>query len=403
MTADHQVRIEKWVYGGDGLGRLDGRVILAPRVLPGELVRFEAEREKPGLVHAKPIEILEPAPARIAPDCPYFGRCGGCHYQHAGYEYQVEQKLAVLRETLQRVGRIEGPEAINLVAGPPWEYRNRVQLHFDQGEAGFLEAGSHRLCPVERCAVSSPRLNETLASLRTMISDRRFPRFLRSLELFTNETVVQVNVLETAGPRLARSFFDWCAETIPGAGAPALDYIAAGEGYRVGHRSFFQVNRFLIDRLVETALDGFPGGTALDLYAGVGLFSLPLARRGGEVTAVESGAGAQIDLRFNAERAALTIKSVQDAADRYLASLEQPPDFVLADPPRTGLGPAVVGHLVRLRPRHLTIVSCDPATLARDLRGLLDGGFALEHLTMVDLFPQTAHIESVARLRHPGA
>jgi hypothetical protein len=219
--------------------------------------------------------------------------------------------------------------------------------------------------------------------------------FLRSLELFTNEAEVQLNVLETNRP-VARRFFDWCAERIPGWAQGPLDYPAAGAIYRVGARSFFQVNRFLIDRLVETALEDAAGETALDLYAGVGLFSLPLARQFGSVTAVE--AGSDSDLRFNAERAGLSLRVEQSTAERFLANLKSAPDFVLLDPPRAGLGKEVVGHLTRLHPRHITIVACDPATLARDLAGLTAGGYSIDRLTLVDLFPQTFHMEAVVRI-----
>jgi 23S rRNA (uracil1939-C5)-methyltransferase len=168
----------------------------------------------------------------------------------------------------------------------------------------------------------------------------------------------------------------------------------------VSSNSFFQVNRFLIDRLVDAATDGAEGETAIDLYAGVGLLSLPLARRFREVTAVESGAGAVRDLQFNAARAGLeNLHAMPQTAEEHLAQLEKAPDFVVLDPPRTGLGKAVVGRLAELRPRQITIVACDPATLARDLAGLVAAGYRVERMTLVDLFPQTYHLETVVRLR----
>jgi 23S rRNA (uracil1939-C5)-methyltransferase len=229
-----------------------------------------------------------------------------------------------------------------------------------------------------------------------MLHDSRWPRFVRSLEVFTDEQQVQLNVLETDRP-VARRFFDWCGENIPGLVEGALDY--RGE-FRVGSNSFFQVNRFLLDQLVEKALEDSGGETALDLYCGVGLFSLPLARRFRDVTAVESGVAAVRDLQFNAERAGLgNLRAEQGTAEEYLRALEQPPDFVLLDPPRTGLGKAVVQRLCELRSRQVTIVACDPATLARDLVGLTASGYRVEKMTLVDLFPQTFHLETVVRLR----
>jgi 23S rRNA (uracil1939-C5)-methyltransferase len=242
-------------------------------------------------------------------------------------------------------------------------------------------------------------LNQTIAALARMLGNPRWPRFLRSLELFTDETSLQLNALETEAP-LARRFFDWCAETIPGLVHGALDY----EGrYRVNARSFFQVNRFLVNALVAASMEGLgentAGETAADLYAGVGLFSIALAQRFGQVQAVEAGASAVRDLEFNAARAGLTnLRAEAGTAEEYLLKLERAPDFVLLDPPRAGLGKVVVRRLVELQPPRLTIVSCDPATLARDLAALLAGGYRLEKLTLVDLFPQTFHLETVARL-----
>ena len=393
-----EVTVEKWVYGGRGLARLDGQVVLVPFVLPGEVVEVAVERERPGLVEARLLGVVTPSVERVAAPCPYFMRCGGCHYQHVPYEFQLARKVEVLREVLRRVGKLDAPEEIAVIAGAPLEYRNRVQLHLAGGEIGYLEAASNRLCPVERCPVSSPAINSALGSLRKMRRDKRFPAFVRTIELFTNESTVQVNVLASDRP-VAKHFFDWCGEEIPGVAAGFLDYSAAGAEYRVGHRSFFQVNRFLIDRLVEAGLADAEGDTAIDLYAGVGLFSLPLARRIHAVTAVESGASAVRDLEFNAARASLSIQVEKAVVEDYLEGLSRAPDFVLADPPRAGLGKGTVKQLLRLQPPRMTIVSCDPATLARDLMALVNSGYRLERVTLIDLFPQTYHIETVASVR----
>jgi 23S rRNA (uracil1939-C5)-methyltransferase len=305
--------------------------------------------------------------------------------------------MEILREVFRRVGKLEAPQEIETISASPWEYRNRAQFHLAGRAIGYHEAGSNRLCPVDRCPISSPGINRALAALAAMVQDQRFPRFVRSLELFTNESEVQVNVLEADRP-VARHFFDWCAQSIPGAASGCLDYSAAGHVFRVGHRSFFQVNRLLADRLVERALEGAEGETALDLYAGVGLFSLPLARRFRSVTAVESGASAVHDLEFNAAQASLQVTVERAMVETYLEELAQPPDFVLADPPRAGLGKAVVQQLIRLRPPRLTIIACDPATLARDLGPLTAAGYSIQRLTLIDLFPQTFHIETAVDL-----
>ncbi len=395
ITGNFEVTVEKLVYGGDGLARLDGRVVFAPFCLPGERIRAAAEREKPGLVRARTLEVLEAAPERVDAGCEYFGRCGGCHYQHAPYEYQLAAKRAILEEELRRLAHAAPPQEIEVVAAEPWGYRNRAQLHLEDGRLGYHEARSHRVWGIAHCPIASPRVNQAIAALNQMMHEGRWPRFVRTLEVFTDERQVQLNVLETARP-VARRFFDWCGERIPGLVEGALDY--RGQ-FRVSSNSFFQVNRFLLDRLVETATRGAEGETALDLYAGVGLFSLVLARRFRQVTAVESGGGAVRDLRFNAERAGFSrLQAEQATAEAFLEKLNSPPDFVLMDPPRAGAGKAMVARLCELKPRALVIVACDPATLARDLAGLIAGGYRIARMALVDLFPQTFHMETVVRL-----
>jgi 23S rRNA (uracil1939-C5)-methyltransferase len=395
IVSNFEVTVEKLIYGGDGLARLDGRVVFAPYVLPGERIRAQAEREKPGLVRARTLEVLDSSTERVAPPCPYFTRCGGCHYQHAGYEYQLAAKREILIEELRRLGKIEPPAEIQIVSGEPWGYRNRVQLHLDGGRLGYWESHSHKLCRIETCPVASPKLIETIASLNRMLHDPRWPRFVKSIEIFTDEQHVQLNILEADRP-VAHRFFEWCAEKIDGFAPGPLDY---GGRFRVSANSFFQVNRHLVDRLVELAVAGAEGETALDLYAGVGLFSMALGGKFREVIAVESGSAAVRDLQFNAERAGLAnVTAAQQMVEEYLVALEQAPDFVLADPPRAGLGKDVVRRLGELQPRQIAIVSCDPATLARDVAGLLVAGYRIAEMTLVDLFPQTFHLETVVRL-----
>ncbi len=377
--------MEKWVYGGEGLARIDGRVVLAPFVLPGERARIEDS----GGVHAGLIEVIEPSPDRVAAPCPLFGRCGGCHYQHAPYEYQLARKAEILREQIRRVGKIGYTGEIETISGPALGYRNRSQFHLAGGKIGYRAARSHRLVALEEgCPISSPRVNAVLAQIRERLPDPRFPRFVRSIEVFTNERDVQLNVLDSERP-VARWFYDWFESVV------TLDY---GE-FRVSPRSFFQANRFLLEALVERALSRARGRSALDLYSGVGLFALPLARRFDAVTAVEAGSSAAGDLEFNARRAGLEIQVVRSRVEDFLAGLDRAPDFVLADPPRAGLGKSAAASLARLKPAQITIVSCDPATLARDLAALKD--YRIERLTLVDLFPQTFHIESIAELA-PG-
>ncbi len=379
------LRIEKLVYGGDGLARSDGIVVLLPFVLPGELVRAGLQRAKNDLRRGTLRSVVEPAPQRIQPACPYFLRCGGCHYQHASYEFQLDQKRAILREVLRRVGRIELDCEIASVAAEPWNYRNRTQLHIHDGSIGYFAPGSHQLVAIDQCPIASPRLNQAIASLAHDLPSHR--RFDATVELFTNEIEIQVNLLDRI-PFSVRPVFDSIGTR------DAIEYA----GFRVSRTSFFQVNRFLLDRLVDLAVGDAHGSHALDLYAGVGLFANRLARQCSQVTAVESGGSAFRDLEFNLQRSQLPVTALQQNVEDFLASLQHTPDFVLADPPRAGLGKAALAQLIRLHPPRLSIVSCDPATLARDLRPLLEAGYHIDAITLVDLFPQTFHLETVVTL-----
>ncbi len=375
LPVEETLTIEKLVYGGEGLARLEGKVVLTPFVLPGEVVRVEMERAKNDLWRGRLIEVLQPSPARITPGCPYFQRCGGCQYQHMDYPFQLEQKRAILREVLQRVGKIEFAGEIGVISGEPWQYRNRVQLHLEGGKAGYFGQGSRDLCTIDHCPIASPKLNEAIGRIEA-------PQASTALELFTNETDVQVNVVDRV-PRSALNALATLGVTTP------IEY----SGFQVSRNSFFQVNRFLIDQLVDCAVADAQGEWAVDLYAGVGLFSMKLAERFGKVTAVESSSSGSRDLAHNFSQAIVNA-NVED----YLAGLHETPDFILADPPRAGLGKAAVRELVRVRAPRLTIVSCDPATLARDLQALIAGGYRIEKLTLVDLFPQTFHLETVVEL-----
>jgi tRNA/tmRNA/rRNA uracil-C5-methylase (TrmA/RlmC/RlmD family) len=202
IVSDFEIIVEKLVYGGDGLGRLDGRAVLAPFVLPGERVRLEGAAEKPGLIRASLAEVLSPAPERIAPVCPYFTRCGGCHYQHAPYELQLALKRAILDDQLRRIGKIAPPEEIEVVAGEPWQYRNRVQLHIAGTQLGYREAQTHRLCAIESCPISSPAINRAIATLHEMLRDSRWPRFIRSTEPGARNAIGNVAVTHIAGTQL---------------------------------------------------------------------------------------------------------------------------------------------------------------------------------------------------------
>jgi 23S rRNA (uracil1939-C5)-methyltransferase len=388
-------KIEKLVYGGQGLARTTNKVVMMPFVIPGETVTWQSIKEHPGHIEARMTNIIEASEARVTPPCPVFGRCGGCHYQHIEYDMQVEHKKRILAESLKRIGKLTPPEEIGTLTGEPFGYRNRIQIHFEGRKFGFRAAGSNQLVPIENCPLASPALQRALAAIQARIRDHRFPDFLQEVELFTNEEEVVFNVL-SAKRGVSKDFFPWMAEVVPGADQSRLFYQVGEDRFRVSYQSFFQVNRFLLEPLVETVLGDTKPNWALDLYAGVGLFSLPLAKRGARVTAVEVVRGAAADLEHNKFAG---IEVVQKAVEFYLEKFEGKPDFILADPPRVGLGKRTVDHLVRLQAPEICLVSCDPTTLARDAAGLVAGGYEISALTMADLFPQTFHLEAVMRLR----
>ncbi len=400
--AQIEVEIEKLVYGGSGLARVDDRTVLTPYVLPGEKLTAEIVRQTPRLIQAVPVELSEPSELRVQPLCPVFSECGGCHYQHIPYERQVDYKRDILRETLARLGKIEWSGEIPARSADPWLYRNRTQFRVakrgNAPDVGFSAAGSHRFVPTPECSINSPKLNKVHQRFREMAQERRFPNFLREVEFFTNETEVQMNVRTTDLP-LAKKFFEWCVREIEGLlPGEYMDYPSGDDQFRVGSRSFFQVNRFLVEELTRAATSDESGKTALDLYAGVGLLTLPLARRFDRVLAIDSSGAAIRSLSFNSERAGVQTTAVHLNVDEFLKGFDEKVDLVVADPPRAGLGPAVTTELIRLAPARLNLISCDPSTLARDLKALLAGGFRIESMTMVDLFPQTFHIETVVRL-----
>lgn len=438
-----QLTIEKLVYGGDGLARLqqpDGKrkTVFVPLVLPGERVEATITKERPGFARAKLDRVLEPSPSRTSAPCPYFGECGGCHYQHATYDEQLRLKREILRETVARIAKVELPEIATHDA-EPLHYRNRTRLKFavtaggeTKFELGYHRLSSHRLLPVRECPISSPLINRAIQALWAMAAEFDLPKGLAEMELFADHTdarllaefVVEANYDRGSATAFAEEFqrnvpavvgvaavprvnrgeeqvaapelnetVAACAETLWG--RDYLEYRAGDFTYKVSAGSFFQTNRCLTDTLLELVTAGVRGNLALDLYAGAGLFTMPLAKSFERVIAVEAAPASFTDLKANAPR---NVKTVQATTEVYLARGAAKPDFVLVDPPRAGLGKKVVAGLARLAPKTLAYVSCDPSTLARDLPGLISTGYRVTKADLVDLFPQTFHMETVLRM-----
>jgi len=423
-----KLRIEKPIYGGAGLARHEGKAIFVPFTLPGELVETRVTRDHGSYADAEFETIREASPHRTQPPCPYFGECGGCHYQHATYSQEIDIKLQILRETLERAHLSDIPEIAALHA-EPFGYRNRIRLHIDRATSSlsYKRRTSHQNLPVGACPIAAPVLERALKSIQSVAASWQLGEHFREIELFTNSTQDSVllslwkaarpqsaarrlNILwpklQTLIPKLTGAAI-FSAEQrghqsklLARTGDQSLIYPAVGHDYRVSLGSFFQVNRFLIDPLVEHVTGSSSDSLAWDLYAGVGLFSAALASRFEQIVAVESAPSAIRDLRHNLHGRAhrIVASSTLEFLRRAQAANEKRPDFVIVDPPRVGLGKEVTTLLAAIRPTHITYVSCDPATLSRDLKSLLDSGYHLRSLRMVDLFPQTFHLESVATL-----
>ena len=454
------LNIEKLIYGGDGLARLPadargkGKAVFVPFVLAGEKIEAALTEEKPGFARAQASAIVQPAPQRVSAPCPHFGRCGGCHYQHTTYQHQLEIKREILLENLRRIAKLELQCEIEVHPSPPWNYRNRSRLQvrtLPTFAAGYFKFASHDLLPVEECPISSPLINRGIAALWKSGRAGRAVEGVREVEFFAgsdsegNETKLLLEFLCAPEARRAavRAWAEeLCAampaiagvaafcepqkgvqEPLVAVGTSELTYQKKDAAYRVSAGAFFQTNRFMIDELVRIVTGGARGELALDLYAGVGLFSTALACSIRHIVSVESSQTAAKDLQYNLP---VNAKAVHAATEHYLAGLGVKgragpggqdgavqygavgegavlpqlfqPDVVVVDPPRGGLGDRVARLVAGAGAPRLTYVSCDPATLARDLVPLQSAGYRVDQAHLVDLFPQTYHLESVLHL-----
>jgi 23S rRNA (uracil1939-C5)-methyltransferase len=416
--------IEKMIYGGDGLARSsEGKAVFIPFVLPGEEVTATIVEEKTGFMRATLDQVQEQSERRIQPQCPYFGRCGGCHYQHTDYQTQLLYKQAILRETFRRTAKFDWTGEIATHSAEPWNYRNRTRMKVRTGNdfaLGYYRFNSHELLPVETCPISSPAINRAIAHLWQLGRERRIPDAINEMEFFAdhNDSALLLEVygaeessnlqefvrdLQIRMPEIkALTFFSsaGAASGIPDPkqtiGNGFLNYQAGEKSFRVSAGSFFQTNRYLVNELVKTVVGDAGGGTALDLYAGVGLFTNHLAKRFDRVFAVESFPISAADLRANALK---NVTPMRVTTEQFLPKAHNlKPELVIADPPRAGLGDQATKLLAALRVRKIIYLSCDPTTLARDLQHFLEFGYHVEEVHLIDLFPQTFHIESMVRL-----
>ena len=433
------------IYGGNGLARLPadecgrGKAAFLPFVLAGEKIEATITEEKTSFARAHADRILEPSPHRVEPGCPYFGPCGGCHYQHANYEHQLEIKKDILLETLRRTAKVDLPGDILVHPSPPWNYRNRSRLQVQTSpefKTGYFKMASHELLAIEECPISSPLINRGIARFWQVGREGKVPPGVREIEFFANaddsKMLIQISAASDTRRAAVRSWaedFHTSMSEIAGivvfrenskggfhppeklvsVGSDHLTYQTERTPYRVSAGSFFQTNRHLTDELVKIVTQDQSGELALDLYAGVGLFSTALSDFH-HIVSVESSQTASGDLSYNLPSNGV---AVHDTTEHFLAGVQNTgrigkgivpshtfhkPDLAVVDPPRGGLGERVARMLATLGAPRVVYVSCDPVTLARDLVILLAAGYRIEQMHLVDLFPQTYHLESVVHL-----
>ena len=381
-----EVTVQKIVPGGAGLAFADGLTVFVPLSAVGDRLRVRIDRLKGKTAFAEIDEIIEPSPQRVSPPCPYFGTCGGCDLQQLSYQDQLAAKREIIRDCLHRIGKIELSDGIKMIGSPrEFAYRLRAQWHIETASRsiGYYRRNSHDVIEIAECPKLIAPLNAKLADLRQTIVHEALwdPRVQVEAAAGDDGTV------SVYSPELAESAADISIE-------------AAGEKYSFNAKSFFQGNRFMLDQLIETAVGGTGGNSALDLYCGVGLFSLPLARRFKSVTGVESNASAIEYAQKNAAAAGISnVEFIADGVERFIRGPRPGDlDLVLLDPPRAGTSKETILRTIALEPRTLIYVSCEPSILARDLRWMIDRGWQIVSLVGLDLFPQTHHVETVVRL-----
>ena len=383
-----EVTIESLAAGGEGVGRdASGRVVYVPFAAAGDRLRVRVVEQHARFARGEIEAVLAPGADRVAPRCPVFSSCGGCAWQHVGYPAQLAAKRAILHDALARIGGIEVPP-IEFVASPqPYGYRGRARVLVEGGSVGFRMRRSHEVCAIAACPLLAPPLDAALADLAA-----RAPREDGEWELALGS--------------------DGAVRTTPlGARARTGERVtvrAAGEQIEVSGGVFLQANALLQGALAQSVLEAAgQGGEVLELFAGAGFFTLGLARRFARVAAVESDAAAVADLARNCAAAGFRhVRVIEAPAEDVLAAARThrlAPDVVVLDPPRGGIGTRASERLARLPAQRIVHVSCDPATLARDLRVLVQRRWSLLRVIGFDLFPQTPHVEAIAVLERAGA
>jgi 23S rRNA (uracil1939-C5)-methyltransferase len=401
------ITLEKLTYGGDALGRLaDGRAIFVPFGLPGERVRARLMEEKRGFARAELLEVLDESPERIKPRCRHFGICGGCHYQHLSYENQLKAKTEILRDQLQRIGRMENPPVKRMVASPDeWNYSNQVQFHLtNDGKLGFAGTGFiSDLIPITECHLPEQAINDLwpqiefepnaeieLVSLRAGMDD--------DLMLVLESETPETPDLEIEAAISITHVFD--ENTVVIAGTDHVFIRVLERDFKVSAASFFPVNTKMAGKMAEYLLAKLPvtGSAALlDIDCGIGLFSAFLAPICKQVIGIESSHSESEDFAVNLDEFN-NVELYEGLAEEILPALAgqiPSPAYVLVEPPGTGIEKAALDAIISIKPQVIAYVSCDPSTFARDAARLVSAGYHLDEVTPFDISPQTIQIESI--------
>jgi 23S rRNA (uracil1939-C5)-methyltransferase len=405
-SAEFEIKIDKLVYGGSGLGRHEGKVVFVPLTAPGDRVRVRLAEQKKNFARASVVELLEPGPGRQDPPCPHFGVCGGCQWQHLEYAQQLEFKRRILAETLHHHLPETRTLEIRMTASPqPFGYRTRARIQTEGGgpgaRVGFFRLHSHRIEDVKSCPLFHPALNRALEQLRALRSTGELGGEVRQMDLACDPDKGLWAIAPAAGDQASAGGAESQSGEVP------LARRVGAFTYHISPSTFFQANHLLLGPMVEKVCELARGAglaAALDLFSGAGLFALPLALQFGRVVAVEASTAASRLCERNVREAGLTnVQCICAAVTGWMkavGSVAAPAfDLVVLDPPRAGAGNDVMRHLVEWSPETIVYVSCDPQTLARDLSCLAPRYYRIDAIEGFDLFPQTFHIETVVRLR----